>query len=47
MSNKYEGAFAIIAAIMLLFSAMVQPIISVVLAVSLLVIFAVYKFLKK
>jgi hypothetical protein len=47
MSNKHEGTFAIISAILVLFSAMFKPLISVILAVSLFIIFAIYKFIKK
>jgi len=46
-SDKQEGTFAIIAAMLVLFTTMIDPIISVTLAVILLIIFSFYKFSKK
>lgn len=47
MSNKQEGIFAIIAAIFVMFSAMLNPIVSVITSVILLVAFSAYKLLIK
>lgn len=47
MNNKQEGTFAIISAFLVLFSAMLKPLVSVIIAISLLTIYAIYKFLKK
>lgn len=43
MNNQTEGLFAIIAALFVLFSAMLNPIISVIVAVAGLVLYGVYK----
>jgi hypothetical protein len=47
MSNKNEGSLAIIAAMLVLFSAMLDPRVSAGLAVVLLICFAVYKLMRK
>ena len=44
MSNQTEGLFAIIAALVVLFSAMLDPKVSIVLAVAGLALFGIYKF---
>ncbi len=44
MSNKTEGTFAIIAALLVLFSAMLDPRVSIILAIAGLVLFSLYKF---
>ncbi len=45
MKNKFEGIFEIIAALIVLFSSMWDPKISIVLSVSALIIFGVIKLL--
>lgn len=45
--NKQEGWFAVIAALIVLFSAMWDPVISVVLSIVFLLIFAINEFRKK
>jgi hypothetical protein len=47
MNNKQESTMAIAAAILVLFSAMVDPIVSVILSLSAFLGFAVYKFGQK
>ena len=47
LKNKKEGWFAIVAALLVLFSAMLDPIVSVVLSITFLLIFAVIEFRKK
>jgi len=44
MNDKQESALSLMAALLVLFSAMIAPPISAALAVFLLVIFAVYKY---
>ena len=43
MSNQTEGLFAIIAALFVLLSAMLDPIVSVVISVAALGLYGVYK----
>jgi hypothetical protein len=43
MNNQTEGLFAIIAAFVVLFSAMLDPKVSVILAVAGLALYGVYK----
>jgi multisubunit Na+/H+ antiporter MnhG subunit len=43
MNNQTEGLFAIIAALIVLFSAMLNPIVSVVISVAALGVYGVYK----
>ncbi len=43
MNNQTEGLFAILAALMVLFSAMLDPKVSVILAVAGLLLYGVYK----
>ena len=45
--DKTEGIFAIVATLLLLFTAMLNPLVSAGLAIGLLIFFAIYKFLKK
>ena len=47
MNAKTEGTLAVIAALIVLFSAMWDPRISVVVSIAALVIFGVYKLSKK
>lgn len=47
MSNNQEGVFAIICAMFVLFSALLNPLISVAISALSLIVFAIYKFLKK
>lgn len=44
MDNKTEGTINIVAALLVLFSAMLDPRVSVVLAIAALVGLAIYKF---
>ncbi len=44
MDNKTEGTISIIAALFVLFSAMLDPRVSVIVAVFALVALAIYKF---
>ena len=46
MNEKQEGTLSIIAALLVLFTAMLAPPVSTMLAILLLVAFAVYKFLQ-
>lgn len=43
MSNQTEGLFAIIAALFVLFSAMLNPSVSVVISVVALGVYGIYK----
>lgn len=43
MTNQTEGLFAIIAALLVLFSAMLNPIVSVSVSVAALGLYGVYK----
>ncbi len=43
MNNQTEGLFAIVAAFVVLFSAMLEPKVSVILAVACLVLYGIYK----
>lgn len=47
MIERHEGTLSIIAALLVLFSAMLDPHISAALAVILLLVFALYKFTYK
>lgn len=47
MKNKQEGTFAIIAALIVLFSAMWDPWISVGVSIVALIAFAIFEFTKK
>lgn len=47
MNNKTEGTINILAALFVLFSAMLDPYVSIVIAVVALVSLAIYKFAKK
>ena len=47
MNNKTEGIIAILAAFLVLFSAMFDPRVSAGLAIIFLVALAIYKFVKK
>lgn len=44
---RQEGTFAIIAAIIVLFSAMLDPQVSLIIAIAALVLFSMYSFMKK
>ncbi|HEX7588731.1 MAG TPA: hypothetical protein VF478_10485 [Anaerolineae bacterium] len=44
MNNKTEGMLSILAALLVLFSAMIDPRVSLALAVTCLLAFAIYKF---
>lgn len=46
-SANQEGLFSSAAAVLVLFTTMVDPLISAVLAITMLISFAVYKFLVK
>lgn len=47
MTNKHEAAFSILAALIVLFSAMVDPTVSIVVATAALALIGGYQFLKK
>jgi hypothetical protein len=47
MSTKTEGTFAIIAAFIVLLSAMWNPLISAVVSIVLLLAFGIYKWVQK
>ena len=47
MNTKTEGTFAIIAALIVLFSAMLSPVISVVISIMALAAFGIYKLVQK
>jgi len=47
MNNKTEGTISILAAFLVLFSAMMDPKISAGLAIVFLIIFSIYKFTRK
>jgi hypothetical protein len=47
MKSKTEGTLAIVAALLVLFSAMWNPIVSVVVAVVALAAFGVYSFMQR
>lgn len=47
MNTKTEGTFAIIAALIVLFSAMWNPLASVAVSIIVLVGFGIYKYLQK
>jgi hypothetical protein len=46
MNEKQESTLSIIAALLVLFTAMIAPPVSAVLAVFLLVAFAIYKYIQ-
>ena len=43
MNNKQEGILAVAVAVLVLFSALLDPIVTVILSASLMAAFAVYK----
>ena len=47
MNDKQEGGLAVAAAVLLLFSAMLDPIVTVILSVVFMLAFAVYKFVPR
>ena len=47
MNTKIEGTLAIIAALIVLFSAMWNPLVSVTVSIAALAVFGVYKFMQK
>ena len=47
MNTKTEGTLAVIAALIVLFSAMWNPVISVVLSTVALMAFGIYKYIQK
>ena len=47
INPKQEGTFAIIAAMIVLFSAMWNPITSVIVSIAILVLYGIYKFVQK
>ena len=47
MNTKTEGTFAIIAALIVLFSAMLAPIVSIVVSIIALLGFGIFKLLQK
>ena len=44
MNNQTEGTLALVAALLVLFSAMLDPKVSIILAVAGLALFGIYKF---
>ncbi len=44
MNNKIEGIFSMLSAILVIFTAMLDPRVSIFLAVALLLAMSVYKF---
>ncbi len=46
-NSKQEGAFAVIAALLVLFTTMIDPLVSAGLAILLMIVFAIWKFTKK
>lgn len=47
MTNKIEGLFSILAAFLVLFSAMLDPRISMIVAITTLIGLGIYNFTKK
>ncbi len=47
MNTKTEGTLAVIAALIVLFSAMWNPLVSAVVSVVTLIAFGIYKFVQK
>ena len=47
MSNKIEGIIVMLAALLVLFSSMLNPMVSMVIAVAALIALGTYHFLKK
>jgi len=47
MNTKKEGGFALIAALIVLFSAMLSPIISAMVSIFVLTSFGIYKLVQK
>jgi len=47
MTGKHEAAFSIIAALIVLFSALVDPTVSITIAMAALVLMGGYQFTKK
>jgi hypothetical protein len=47
MNTKTEGTFAIVAALIVLFSAMWNPLVSVAVSAVILIGFSIYKFVQK
>jgi hypothetical protein len=47
MKNRIEGTFEILSALLVLFTAMLDPRISIILSISLLAIFGLYKLFKR
>jgi len=45
--SSTEGVFAIVASLLVLFSSMLDPVISVVLAFGLMLAYGIYKLVKK
>lgn len=47
MNTKTEGTFAIVAALIVLFSALLAPIVSVVLSIAALLGYGIFKLVQK
>ena len=47
INPKQEGTFAIIAAMIVLFSAMWNPMVSVIISIAALVLYSIYKFTQR
>ena len=47
MDSKQEGTFAIIAALLALFAAMWDPLISIIVVIAFLMLYATYRIIQK
>lgn len=47
LNSRQEGTFSIIAAMIVLFSTMLDPLVSAIIAIAALVLYGVYKFVQK
>jgi hypothetical protein len=46
-SSKQEGILSIIAAVIVIFSAMWNPVISIIISLAILMLFGIYRFMNK
>lgn len=47
LDSKQEGTFAVIASLIVLFSAMLDPIVSIIISIAAFALYAAYKFTHK
>ncbi len=47
MDHKLEGTFALASAILVIFTAMLDPLVSVILSALLMIIYAIYAFTRR